>query len=34
MSRKFQQKNKDLVNLEVVSADTVWNIKKTIKVIY
>ena len=34
MSRKFQQKNKDLVNLEVVRADTVWNIKKTIKVIY
>ncbi len=31
MSRKFQQKNKDLVNLEVVSADTVWNMKKTIK---
>ncbi len=25
MSRKFQQKNKDLVNLEVVSADKVWN---------
>lgn len=25
MSRKFQQKNKDLVNLEVVTADKVWN---------
>lgn len=25
MSRIFQQKNKDLVNLEVVSADKVWN---------
>ena len=27
MSRVFQQKNKDLVNLDVVSADNVW-IKK------
>lgn len=25
MSRIFQQKNKDLVNLEVISADKVWN---------
>lgn len=25
MSRYFQQKNKDLVNLEVVSSDHVWN---------
>ena len=25
MSRQFQQKNKDLVNLEIVTADKVWN---------
>ncbi len=31
MSRKFQSKNKDLVNLEVVSADKVWDTSKTIK---
>lgn len=30
MSRQFQQKNKDLVNLEVVSADKVWDKNKTI----
>lgn len=28
MSRKFQQKNKDLVNLEVVPADKVWDKSK------
>lgn len=27
MSRKFQQKNKDLVNLEVVEANEVWKNK-------
>lgn len=28
MSRKFQQKNKDLVNLKVVTSDNVWDKQK------
>lgn len=33
MSRKFQQKNKDLVNLQVKTSDEVWNTDKSGKVI-
>lgn len=31
MSRYFQQKNKDLVNLDIMTADEVWDIDKNRK---
>lgn len=30
MSRRFQEKNKDLISLDVVSSDKVWDKNKTI----
>ena len=33
MSRYFQQKNKDLVNLEIVTADKVWSRLKNNKLV-